>query len=209
MKISRPKSSNSLLVIFYRNPEFGKVKTRLAATMGDERALAIYFKLVGHTREIAQDIDVDKVIYYSGFIDTEDNWPNPLFTKQLQRGADLGEKMLNAFADGFSAGYQSICIIGTDCFELTSEIIRKAFEKLEKKDAVIGPANDGGYYLLGMNNLLTGVFKNKKWSSDSVFADTLSDFKKSGQDFFQLELLTDVDEEKDLPQAIRKSFQLL
>ena len=201
--------SNSLLIVFYRNPELGKVKTRLAATVGDEKALAIYLMLASHTRSVTEKLHPDKVIYYSNFIDTEDNWPKILFDKQLQRGADLGEKMLNAFADGFSAGYQSICIIGTDCFDLTPEIIIKAFEKLEKKDAVIGPANDGGYYLLGMNNLLAGVFKNKKWSQGSVFADTLSDFKKLGQNFFQLELLTDVDEQKDLPESIRKSFQLL
>lgn len=199
----------SLLIIFYRNPGLGKVKTRLAATLGDEKALAVYLLLASHTKDISEHVDVDKVVYYTDFIDREDNWPNALFDKQLQRGVDLGERMLNAFADGFSNGYRSICIIGTDCFELTPEIITKAFKKLEQQDAVMGPARDGGYYLLGMNNLLAGVFKNKQWSTGSVCAETLSDFKKLGLNFFQLELLTDIDEEKDLPVAIKKSFQLL
>lgn len=199
----------SLLIIFYRNPDLGKVKTRLEATVGDEKALAIYLMLASHTRSITEHVSVDKVVYYADFIDREDNWSNTLFDKQLQRGADLGERMLNAFADGFSDSYQSICIIGTDCYDLTTEIIVKAFKKLERQDAVIGPAHDGGYYLLGMNNLLAGVFRNKQWSTGSVCADTMSDFKKLGLNFFQLEMLTDVDQESDLPEAIRKSFQLL
>ncbi len=199
----------ALLIIFYRNPELGKVKTRLAATVGNEKALVIYLQLASHTKSITEHVDVDKVVYYADFVDKEDSWLNVVFDKQLQRGADLGERMLNAFADGFSNGYQSICIIGTDCFELTTEIVTKAFMKLERQDAVIGPAQDGGYYLLGMNNLLAGVFKNKQWGTGSVCAATMSDFKKLGQNFFQLELLTDIDEEKDLPAAIKKSFQLL
>ena len=205
MKNQAPRSKkDSLLIIFYRNPELGKVKTRLAASLGDEKALAIYLRLASHTKSIAGGVEVDRVVYYSDFIDTEDNWPNALFNKQIQRGDDLGKRMLNAFADGFIADYHSICIIGTDCFELTSEIITNAFQKLEKMDAVIGPASDGGYYLLGMNSLLPGVFKNKKWSADSVYAETLSDFKKLGLRCFQLDVLADVDEEKDLPLAMKK-----
>ena len=197
------------MIIFYRNPELGKVKTRLAATLGDEKALAVYLLLAAHTKSIAEKTQVDKVLYYSDFIDREDNWSNELFDKQLQRGTDLGERMLNAFADGFSNGYESICIIGTDCFELNDEIISRAFKKIEKQDAVIGPTHDGGYYLLGMNNMLAGVFRNKQWSTDSVYAATTSDLNKLGQNYFQLERLTDVDEERDLPAAIRKSLQLL
>lgn len=198
------KNRRQLLIIFYRNPELGKVKTRLAATMGEEKALAIYLMMASHTKNIAEEVNVKRVVYYTDFIDREDNWANDKFDKQLQRGADLGEKMLHAFTDGFSAGYQSVCIIGTDCFELTSEIVVQAFQKLESEDAAIGPAKDGGYYLLGMTSLLTCVFKNKRWSTDTVCADTIKDLKQLGQNFFQLELLTDIDEEKDLPPALNK-----
>jgi uncharacterized protein len=189
----------NLLIVFYRNPELGKVKTRLAKTVGDEKALAIYLRLAEHTRSISQDLSLDKVVYYSHFVDTEDTWPNSSFQKKAQQGNDLGEKMQNAFAEGFKNEYTSICIIGTDCFELTSEIIQQAFDQLEKHDTVIGPANDGGYYLLGMKKSTPELFQNKNWSTDSVAKDTIHDFKRLRLSFVKLPPLTDVDEEKDLP----------
>lgn len=188
-----------LLIIFYRNPELGKVKTRLAKTIGDKKALAIYLMLANYTRVITQDIQVDKVVYYSHFIDTEDAWLDQLYKKKLQSGEDLGKKMLHAFEEGFQNGYQRICIIGTDCFELNSSIVSKAFAQLKKEDAVLGPAKDGGYYLLGMNQLLKEVFQNKLWSTASVASSTLQDFKNKNISCALLPELTDVDEEKDLP----------
>ena len=190
-----------LLIIFYRNPELGKVKTRLAKTIGDEKALAIYLKLANHTRVITQDLQVDKAVYYSHFIDTEDAWPTQHYKKKLQSGQDLGEKMLHAFEEGFQNGYQHICIIGTDCFELDSMIIKESFDLLKIKDAVLGPAKDGGYYLLGMNQLLKEAFQNKEWSADSVASSTLQDFKNKKLSCALLLELTDIDEEKDLPKA--------
>ncbi len=190
-----------LLIIFYRNPELGKVKTRLAKTMGYEKALAIYLKLANHTRVITQDVQVDKAVYYSQFIDTEDAWFNRLYKKKLQSGEGLGEKMLRAFEEGFQNGYQRICIIGTDCFELNSSIVSKAFTQLKKEDAVLGPAKDGGYYLLGMNQLMKEAFQNKEWSTASVASSTLQDFKNKNMSCALLPELTDVDEEKDLPKA--------
>jgi rSAM/selenodomain-associated transferase 1 len=189
----------SLLIIFYRNPELGKVKTRLAKTLGDEKALAIYLKLSSHTRAITENLAIDKVIYYSNFVDTEDAWPNTTFQKKLQNGNDLGEKMNNAFVEGFKNGYKRICVIGTDCFELTGDIIKQAFDHLHTNDAVIGPAKDGGYYLLSIKNLIPELFTNKTWSSDTVATDTIQNFKDLRVSFAQLQVLTDVDEEKDLP----------
>ena len=107
--------------------------------------------------------------------------------------------MMRAFEDGFAAGYTSICIIGSDCLELTPKIIEEAFLHLKTYDAVIGPAHDGGYYLLGMNKLYPPLFQNKKWGSDTVLSNTLDDFKTLGLDFGELIPLSDVDEERDLP----------
>jgi uncharacterized protein len=190
---------NNLLIIFYKNPELGRVKTRLAKSVGDQRALSIYLKLSAHTKSISENLPLDKVVYYSHFVDAADSWPNSSFQKKVQLGSDLGEKMQNAFAEGFKRGYTSICIIGTDCFELTSKIIEQAFHQLEKHDAVIGLAKDGGYYLLGMKKPTPQLFQNKNWSTDSVASDTINDFKKLGLSFFKLPWLTDVDEESDLP----------
>lgn len=189
----------NLLIIFYRNPELGKIKTRLAATVGDERALAIYLKLANHTRSIAAEADCDRVVWYSNFADTEDNWPNQQFRKEVQQGSDLGHKMQFAFERAFEKGYQRVCIIGTDCIELTEEILSNAFIKLETNDAVLGPALDGGYYLLGMKKLHHQLFNNKMWSTNSVSEATINDFTKLGLKYDLLPSLTDVDEQKDLP----------
>ncbi len=207
MKFQNPH--RRLLVIFYRNPILGNVKTRLANTLGEAAALAVYWRLVNHTLECTAHLPVDKVVCYSDFIDTEDNWPGEAYGKSLQQGQDLGERMMRAFAEGFAKGYSSICIIGTDCFELTPPILQEAFDTLLTRNAVIGPANDGGYYLLGMNSLIEEVFINKKWSTPTVFSDTLEDFSKKKINFYQLENLNDVDEEKDLPLSIRKLLELL
>jgi rSAM/selenodomain-associated transferase 1 len=189
---------HSLLIIFYRNPELGKVKTRLAKTIGDERALAIYIKLSSHTRAITEDLAVSKVVYYSEFADTEDHWPNISYQKKIQQGNDLGEKMHNAFANAFADGYKSVCIIGTDCLKLTSSMITNAFMQLTTHDAVIGPAVDGGYYLLGMNKLHPEIFEGKSWSTASVCDDTILDFKNLKLSFSKLEMLSDIDDENDL-----------
>ncbi len=191
--------NESLLIIFYRNPELGKVKTRLAASIGDAKAYAIYLLLAQHTRSITQDLPQNKALYYSDYIDTEDAWSNNRFQKFLQSGEDLGEKMENAFKAGFNFGYKSICIIGTDCLDLTGQIISEAFRQLLSHDVVIGPAVDGGYYLLGMNYLHEALFKNKKWSTESVLTNTLDDAEVSGLSVFQLQVLNDIDRIEDLP----------
>ena len=193
----------NLLIIFYRNPELGKVKSRLAVTIGEERALAIYLLMAAHARTTALTIPVDKVVYYSRFIDTEDNWSNSDFQKRLQHGEDLGEKMKHAFEESFSVGYESVCIIGTDCLELTKDILKEAFESLKHQDAVIGPAADGGYYLLGMNRMIPELFGNKKWGTSTVCENTIEDLKLLQRSYHLLPVLHDVDSELDLPLHLR------
>jgi len=193
-----------LLIIFYRNPELGKVKTRLAAAVGDEKALAIYLKLATHTREVALASDFDRVVYYSHHVDTEDNWQENSFHKKLQVGNDLGIRMYNAFENAFRDGYAHVCIIGTDCLELTSEILSAAFEQLKAHDAVIGPARDGGYYLLGMKQLHKDLFANKEWSTNTVAKRTIIDFQNLNLTYSKLATLSDIDREEDLPKGIFK-----
>lgn len=189
----------SLLIIFYRNPRIGFVKTRLAATLGNEKALEVFQKLALHTKNIATPLEVDKAVFYSDTVDREDIWTPASFRKQIQKGKDLGERMKNAFAVGFGMGYETIAIVGTDCYELTTAVIRQAFEALKSFDTVIAPAVDGGYYLLGMRKLLPDLFDNKQWSTDTVFKDTVADFESMGLKYLKLETLRDVDREEDLP----------
>lgn len=192
--------NKNAILLFTKNPELGKVKTRLAKTIGNERALEIYKKLLTHTQSIASPIDADKFVFYSDSINNDDQWSATDYYKKLQFNGDLGQRMAAAFEEVFSLGYQSVCIIGSDCFELTSAIISDAFSKLENHDVVIGPTYDGGYYLLGMKLLHEPLFQNKNWSTDTVFSDTINDFEKLAVTAYHLEKLSDIDEEKDLPE---------
>ncbi len=196
--------SERVLIIFYRNPELGKVKTRLAATIGDGNALEIYHKLIDHTRRVVDTLPVRKIIYYSHRVDTDDGWNNKQFEKAVQRGDSLGERMLVAFESCFEKKNKSVCIIGTDCFELTTGIVEEAFEALLTADAVIGPARDGGYYLLGMTRFIPQLFLNKTWSTPNVMIDTIRDLEDLKLTYRQLPVLRDVDQEEDLPISLRK-----
>lgn len=198
------RRNNERLIIFYKNPELGKVKTRLAATVGEEMAFAVYLRLVAHTREVVSAVPADKVVYYAQAIDFEDQWKN--VEKAIQKGADLGERMLHAFQESFALGYQSVCIIGTDCWQLEQKHVQEAFQQLHTHDVVIGPAIDGGYYLLGMKQLHVSLFQNKVWSSDAVFEQTRQDIKSLHLRDHLLPPLSDVDEEKDLPENWREKL---
>lgn len=140
----KKKNSNALLMVFMKNPIAGKVKTRLAVETGKEEALNIYVRLIEHTQFVTSKIQpCDKAIYYSSSVDKHDQWASDSYSKHLQKGNGLGEKLNNAFADAFRWGYEKVIAIGTDSFELTSDIIDKAFSSLEDPEIVIGPAKDG------------------------------------------------------------------
>ncbi len=186
------------LIIFVKNPILGQVKTRLAATIGDEKALEIYKLLLRYTRDLTQRFPVSKTVYYSDYIDNDDIWSNSVYKKSLQKGADLGERMKNAFIDCFDSGYEQVCIIGSDCYQLTAGVLNDAFENLNTTDVTIGPSTDGGYYLLGMNKPHTALFEGIAWSTQDVLAQTLSVLEEQRLQVSFLPLLTDVDEEKDL-----------
>lgn len=181
----------NLILIFTRNPELGKVKTRLATTIGDINALEIYKILLNHTVKIVGEIQASKRVLYSEIITNNDIWDPMIFQKKKQLGNDLGEKMRNAFADGFIDGYKKIIIIGTDLYDLEVSDIENAFEKLENHDVVIGPAEDGGYYLLGLKSLRQDVFLNKNWGTNQVLKDTLKDIEKL--EVFLLKSKNDID----------------
>lgn len=198
------QTQQQLLIIFYRNPKTGPVKTRLAATIGAPRAHEIFRKLAQHTRQVTEALPCEKIVFYTDAIDLMDEWPNKDYLKALQYGEDLGARMRHAFAAGFESGYNAICIIGTDCYEISEAIILEAFEALQTSDAVIGPARDGGYYLLGMKQPHPEIFYNKAWSTHSVLCETLKDFERSGLTYHTLPVLRDVDVEDDLPDAWRQ-----
>ncbi len=193
----------NLLIIFVKNPELGKVKSRLAKSIGNEMALSVYKKLLNHTRNVVVDLKMDKCVYYSDYIDYDDLWEVDNFQKSLQRGKDLGERMHQAVVRAFSEGYSKVCIIGSDLLELKQEIVEEAFQKLHGNDVVLGPAQDGGYYLIAINRPQSTLFENKTWGTKTVLAETLADIKERRLSFSMLKLLNDIDEIEDIKETDR------
>jgi uncharacterized protein len=190
-------NEQAILIIFYKNLVHGKVKTRLAATIGADKAFEVYKAMVEGIHSISQKIEVDKIVYHSDQIIKDDIW-NSLFKKEIQRGDDLGEKMMNAFKDVFGLGYSKAVLIGTDVPSLTEDILNDAFNKLDNNDIVIGPAYDGGYYLIGMKSIQAFLFQNIEWSTTKVLAQTISKIEGHNLSYSLLPRLHDIDEEKDL-----------
>lgn len=195
LKLVARLMSNCLL-IFTRNPELGKVKSRLAQGIGEENALEIYKKLLEHTRDVTAQVDCIRRVGYSVQVRSNDVWTEGRFEKFKQEGSDLGERMENAFKQAFKLGHDKVIIIGSDLYDLRPQHIKKAFEALDQNDAVIGPAHDGGYYLLGMKTLIPSVFKNKNWGTETVLADTLTSL--SNRRTHKLEPLNDIDYASDI-----------
>ncbi|RYU78248.1 TIGR04282 family arsenosugar biosynthesis glycosyltransferase [Hymenobacter persicinus] len=187
------------LLIFARHPELGRVKTRLARTLGDEAALAVYEELLALTRAAANGLaPAHKTVWFAepALTPGPNRWPD--CEQRLQPAGNLGHRMVTAFAQAFASGATAAVIIGTDCPELTTTHLEQAFQQLQTHDVVLGPAEDGGYYLLGMNRLHLLLFANKTWSTDSVLADTVADSQELGLRLALLPKLQDVDTEADL-----------
>jgi rSAM/selenodomain-associated transferase 1 len=192
------KKSDSLLILFVKNLIPGHVKTRLAKEIGIDGALDVYQYLVEVTNEMAEDVYSDKAIFYSEYVEIEDIWDTETYMMQAQRGIDLGERMLNAFEWGFGKEYKKIVLIGTDCFDLKVTHIEEAFDELDRNNLVVGPAKDGGYYLIGLSKKMPAIFQNKKYSHDKVLNELLMEVATSDASFHLLETLLDIDTLQDL-----------
>ena len=167
----------SLLLIFTKNAVLGQVKTRLAKATGPALALKIHQALVEKTQQAVAPLSVKKALFYSEFIPQPDPWSPYVDYCKVQTGKDLGERMAAAFDWGFTHGYTKVVIIGTDLWELEPQILQEAFDRLDTHPTVIGPAKDGGYYLLGLCKANPKIFRNKNWGWETVLEDTLRDLK--------------------------------
>ncbi|HKK73726.1 MAG TPA: TIGR04282 family arsenosugar biosynthesis glycosyltransferase [Saprospiraceae bacterium] len=187
------------LITFVKNPQKGQVKTRLAKTLGDEQALRIYQALLEHTRQVCIKASAQRYLYYSNYIDENDNWSDTAFHKALQPNGDLGERMETAFRQVLKKHDKAI-IIGSDCASLKEEIIERAFQLLDDHDFVLGPAMDGGYYLLGMRQVFPSLFENIPWSSKEVADITRQRIWSNGYTLAEVDTLSDIDYEEDWEQ---------
>lgn len=186
-----------VLIIFVKNAELGKVKTRLAKTVGNQKALEIYQQLLAFTRDVTRKIPVEKQVWYSSYLEQCDPVFSNGYSAKVQAKGDLGDKMKEAFSQAFEGGSERVVIIGSDCAELDGALIKEAFEKLQTNDVVIGPAQDGGYYLLGMNGFYSELFDDIEWSTNSVFTQTRNKVDQMQLACFELKVLSDVDNAED------------
>ncbi len=180
-----------VVLVFQKNEVLGKVKTRLAASVGEKQALEIYLQLLDKTYLALRDISVSTITYFSEFI--PDNPIHSAENKLVQVGQDLGERMKNAFAVNFESGMEKVVLIGTDCPSLEGTHLAQAIEALDQSDLVLGPARDGGYYLIGMKRRSDFLFEGIFWSTELVLSQTLALAAAQGMQTSLLPVLEDID----------------
>lgn len=190
--------NKNLLIVFVKNIMLGKVKTRLARTIGDVAAFNIYSELFAITERETLKMAVDRYIYFSDVI-IPSTWEGD--QKFVQQGNDLGEKMKHAFQHGFDRGYENIILIGSDLPDISKEIIASGFGQLKDNDVVFGPALDGGYYLIGLSKMNTAIFDNKPWSQPVLLEQTLAALSQQKAMVSLLTPLNDIDTFEDLIQS--------
>ncbi|MFY0696764.1 MAG: TIGR04282 family arsenosugar biosynthesis glycosyltransferase [Balneola sp.] len=188
---------NKKIVVFVKNAVPGKVKTRLAKTIGDKEALEVYLRLLGITKREVLKVDANKEVWYAWDIGKDDIWEEELFSKKIQIDGDLGEKMNHAFEDSFKNGCNKMVLIGSDCPTLTGEIMEEAFAKLDENDVVFGPSEDGGYYLIGMSSYKPEVLEGIDWSTERVMEQTVLRAQENEIKLAKLQVLNDIDNEQD------------
>ena len=193
------------VIIFAKAPVPGRVKTRLAADLGPTRATEIYRELGHRTVEALRPgpwvttVHVDPPDADS--IDAVTTWLGPDVLYQGQASGDLGKRMRTAIDDELR-GADAVCIVGADVLELEESVLRQGFEALETHDVVIGPAPDGGYYLIGMSRVRPELFEAIPWSTPRVLELTLQRTEAAGLSVSILEPRTDVDTIDDVPAAL-------
>ena len=191
------------VIVFTRMPRAGRAKTRLIPTLGAERAAQLQREMTGWTALVARQAAAAtgiqlEVRYADGSARQMRRWLGRGAAYRPQRGVDLGVRMADAFRCGFSAGRQKILIIGTDCPAITPELISEAITSLHNHDLVLGPAADGGYYLVGLRREAPQLFEGIAWSSREVLRQTVEAAEASGLSVCQLETLKDIDRPEDI-----------
>ena len=198
------------LLIFTRYPEAGSVKTRLIPTLGADGARNLHRKMAEHTIKRLDCLTAEMEVCFTGRGEKEmQEWLGKKRSYSPQGGGDLGQRLLKAFAQAFCQGEDKVVVVGTDCPDLTAAHVQEAFHLLDEFDLVLGPAADGGYYLLGLNRLYKDLFESIPWGTGEVLQATLNKAKLLGINTVLLERLADVDRPKDLEALFKRTFKLL
>ncbi|ACS79134.1 TIGR04282 family arsenosugar biosynthesis glycosyltransferase [Maridesulfovibrio salexigens] len=201
------------VIVFVKFPEAGKVKTRLGKDIGYDTAALLYTAFVEDMLHNLGESGLMPIIAFDSF-QPEGRYKEWLGNRTFipQQGNDLGKRMHNALMDGFNLGFDSCILTGSDLPDLDPEILQQAGQALKKAPACIGPASDGGYYLIGFQKefLTDAVFEDMEWSTESVFNETIYRFEKIGINPAILNEHHDIDTVKDLKKILSnpKSHQL-
>ena len=193
----KASASSTTLLIFAKHPRAGEVKTRLGNALGHDAAVAVYRKLIQYTVSQVKPLDCAKELWYGNEIPSTDSWDALEPRRKLQPKGDLGFKMSYAFQEAFQNGAPKVLIIGSDCPDLSTPVLEEAINALNFSDMVLGPAVDGGYYLLGMNAYYP-LFDDIAWSTDSVARTTLEKAREHDLSHYLLPTLSDLDTPEDL-----------
>jgi rSAM/selenodomain-associated transferase 1 len=191
------------LIIFTRYPEPGKTKTRLIPVLGDVGAANLQKQMTEHTifqvQELQKITSVSfEVQFTGGNLEKMQNWLGNDLGYQFQGEGDLGARMERSLVNAFNQKAEQVIIIGTDCPDLNSQILATAFEQLKNFHLVLGPALDGGYYLIGLQQPIGELFMNIPWGTAQVFAKTGEIAQKLNLSIGYLQYLADIDRPEDL-----------
>jgi uncharacterized protein len=194
---------DACLIIFTRYPEPGKVKTRLIPALGADGAMALHQRMAAHTLAQARAFRAQQpcqieVWFVGGNTALMQAWLGEDVTFQPQPEGDLGDRMRLAFQAAFRKGYTAVTLVGTDCPELSALLIQQSFEALQHQALTLGPAADGGYYLIGLQYLIPELFAGIAWSTADVLQSTLKIADRLTLSPFLLPILRDIDVPEDL-----------
>lgn len=203
-------SPREALLVFLRVPEPGRAKTRLIPALGPEGAVRVYERVARHVLEQGgrvQRPSLERLAFVApdGGAQELTAWGEGAFEMLPQGSGDLGERMSAAFERAFARGAERAVIIGTDCPDVDAALLGRAFDALDEHDAVLGPALDGGYYLLGLRGRRPEAFRDVPWSSPDTLSRTRDRLRQSGARWTELERLRDLDDPDDL-EALRPRF---
>jgi len=198
------------LIIFSRYPAPGSTKTRLIPALGAEGAATLHRKMAermvqeGRLLRDRFNLNLSLYLYFTGgSLNQLQTWLGSDLHYQLQSEGSLGDRLKAALEDLFSVTSpttpQPVIIIGTDCPGISTDLLMRSFQALQQSDLVIGPAFDGGYYLIGLKQYHPDLFEGITWSSDRVFSETIAIAQAQGLSWVELERLPDIDRPEDLP----------
>ncbi len=194
----KTQRSINKLVIFVKAPRLGQVKSRLAASIGEPATCDAYKKIAAHLLENLRGLENVEIRFSPDDAENElRKWLGDDFDFARQSSGDLGERMHGAFQKAFAAGNERVVMIGSDCPYVTRQDVASAWKHLETHDIVLGPAMDGGYWLIGLRQPQPALFENMAWSTENVLETTLSRIRVMNLSYHCLRCLNDIDTEND------------